>query len=207
MIKIILTLASLSLLVGGFVTVSYAQKTAPSPAIEMIDDTVISKLAKAEEPLEQHDMLRPLTGTWNYTLKYYAEEGADPQISSGTMINDMVLGNRFLSSKTVIVINAGGQTIPYEGWGILGYDSTAKAFTSIWVDTMHTAIINGVGKYSDESRTITQRGKFTHPLLGKEQSYRSEIQFIDDNAYRQSIFITDKSGQEFEIIHLEFNRL
>lgn len=145
-------------------------------------------------------------GTWYYDLKYWAKEGAAPQVSSGTMINEIALGERFLSSKTALILNIGGQNIPYEAVGFLGYDTAKKAYISVWLDTMRTGVMTGEGQYNEEKRTITEKGSFRHPLIEKEQAYRSEVQFIDDNTHKRTIFLIGRSKADFKVIEMEFQR-
>lgn len=200
-------LAAFLVLIGGMIPAGHAQeKRAQTPHIEMLDDAFMDKMVTLAEPTEQHKMLASLAGTWLYTLQFWTDEGAEAQTSSGTMTNEMTLGERFLSGKTALILNIGGQTIPYEGSGILGYDTVHKTFTSSWADSMRTGIMNGTGQYNEQTKTIEEKGRFTHPLLEKEQPYRAELQFVDEETYRRSLFMTGKSGNEFKVLEIEFKK-
>ena len=174
--------------------------------IEKLDDASVKKLQQLAAPTAQHQMLASLAGTWNFTASFWVNENADPQMSGGAMTNEMAVGGRFLSSKTTLILNVGGQNIPYEGWGLLGYDSASNVFTSVWADTLHSGMITGTGKYNEKQKTIEEKGRFTLPLTGKEQSYRSELQREGDDAYRRTIFTTGASGREFKVVDIEFKR-
>ena len=200
-------LLALLILTGGISSHGYAEeKPRITPRLEILDDATMKKLAKLSEPSAQHRTLSSLTGTWDYTLKYWTKEDSDAQTSSGTLTNEMILGDQFLSSKTGLILNIGGQNIPYEGWGILGYDATKNVFTSVWIDTMRTGMMSGSGQYNEERKIIEEKGHFTHPLLEKEQAYRAELQFIDDDTYKRTIFMTGKPRKEFKVLEIEFNR-
>lgn len=183
-----------------------AENTGGIPRVEKLDDTSVKKLRQLAEPTAQHQMLSSLAGTWNYIAAFKPSEDADPQTSAGAMTNEMVVGGRFLSSKTSLILNVGEQNIPYEGWGLLGYDSANGVFTSVWADTMHSNVIEGAGKYNEKQKTIEEKGRFTLPLSGKEQAYRAELQWEGDDAYRRTIYITGASGREFKLVDIEFKR-
>ena len=188
-------------------TPGYAAKKAGNvPHIELLSKATMQKLIEKGSPSEQHQILASLSGIWDYDLKYWSKKGSEPQLSNGTVDNKMVLGDRFLSSKINIILNIGGQSIPYEGWLFLGYDTIKKAYTSILIDTMHTGITEGEGQYNRKTKTLVEKGMFTHPLMDKEHTYRSEIQFTNSNTYKETVFIKDSGGKEFKVLELDFHR-
>ena len=179
---------------------------ATTAKIEMLDDEVMEKLTKAAEPTEQHQLLSALAGRWYYEVRYWTKEGADPQISTGITTNEMILGGRYLLTKTSLILNVGGQNIPYEGHGMLGYNPVENTFTSVWADSMHTGFVTSNGQYNEKSKTIEEKGSFTHPLMAGRQAYRSTLQFTDDGTYKRTFFITGKSGREFKAVEITYER-
>lgn len=69
------------------------------PQVEIIDDSLMEKLAKLQEPSEQQKMLSALAGTWYYTLKYWDKDGAELQISTGIITNEMLVNGRYLLGR------------------------------------------------------------------------------------------------------------
>lgn len=185
-----------------------AQEKAPvkTPHVEMLDEAVITTLEKSTAPTDQHQLLSGLEGSWYYDLKYWDKDGADAQTSSGTMMNKMAVGGLFLQSETTLILNIGGQNIAYEGWGMLGYDTAKKAYTSVWADSMHAGIITGSGTYDEKQNAIDVKGVFHNPLIGKERNYRSVLRFPEDGTYTQSIYIAGDSGKEFKVLEMTFER-
>ncbi|OIN85547.1 MAG: hypothetical protein AUJ12_09030 [Alphaproteobacteria bacterium CG1_02_46_17] len=190
-----------------FISHAYAEeKHVTAPRIEMLGDDTMKKLLQYGESTEQRQMLTSLVGEWDYDLKYWTNKNSEPQFSTGSVVNEMILGDRFLSSKTSVILNIGGQSIPYEGWGVLGYDTTKNAYTSVWVDTLSTGTTVGIGQYNKKTNTLEEKGRFTFPLLKNEQEYRSELELTNDETHKKSIFISDNSGKEFKVLELEFRR-
>jgi hypothetical protein len=205
--KYFTALLAFFVLIGGVVSDGYAEeKIRTAPRVGMLDDATMGKLSKLGAPSEQHHILSALIGAWDYDLKYWEKKDSEPQLSTGTIVNEMILGGRFLSGKTNVILNIGGQNIHYEGWSILGYDTIKKAYTSVLVDTMRTGMITGAAQYNEKLKTLEEKGHFTHPLMDKERAYRSELQFTSDDTHKRTVFITDKSGKEFKVLEIEFRR-
>ena len=176
------------------------------PHISLLNKSTMEDLTRFGAPSEQHRILSSLIGNWDYDLKYWQKKDAEPQISSGSASNEMVMGGRFLSSKANASLNIGGQAIPYEAWHLLGYDTIKKSYTSILIDTMHTGITTSVGQYNEKLKRLEEKGTFTHPLLDKERTYRSELTLEGSDAYKQTIFIFDNVGKEYKVVELSFRR-
>lgn len=176
------------------------------PHVELIDDATMKKILAATEPSEHMRVLSPMIGKWYYELKYWAKKDADPQLSSGLVDNQMMFGGRFLSSQLNLILNIGGQNIHYEGTNFIGYDAVKGVFVTALLDTMHTGIVIGEAQYDEEKKTLQEEGRFTHPLIGKEQDYLSELHFNSEDTYTRTIRITDSAGQEFKMLEIEFRR-
>lgn len=201
--------ASLALLVlaAGVSAESRAEgEAAATPYIEMLDDVTMEKLLPSSELSDQRQLLLPLAGNWYYELKYWTREGAEPQISTGTAKNEIILGGVYLLSRTSLILNVGGQNIPYEIWEMLGYDKSKKTFASVRADSIHDGLVTGDGLYNEKLNVIEEKGNFKSPLDVKARPYRSVLHFADDGTYKRTFFITGKSGKEFQIIEINFER-
>lgn len=183
-----------------------AENKQDTSKIEMLDDAVMQKLVQSGDLLDQHQLLAALAGSWYYELRYWEKSGAEPQISSGIATSDLILDGKYLVTKTTLILNIGGQNIPYAGWGMRGYDDNKKLYSSVWADSMHAGFITGNGPYNEKTNSIEEKGFFKSPLSAKEQPYRSILQFTDDGGYTQTIFINGASSKEFKVIEVSFER-
>jgi len=181
-------------------------KSSPAAQIEMLDKATMDQLSAQMEPSEPHGLLSELAGAWDYELKYRSKRDAKPQLSTGRIEYEPVLGNKFIFGENLAHLNIGGESIPYKSWAILGYDTHKNAYTSVLLDAMRTDISTGTGQYNEKRDVLEETGSFAHPLTGEEKTYRSELQFKDDNTHSQSVFITDGSGKEFKVLEIEFRR-
>jgi hypothetical protein len=93
------------LLIGMAGTLTYAG-TGSAPAQEMIlDARTMEQLVMLSTPGEKHETLTALSGTWYYTAKFWDGNNAEPHVSSGSIANEMILGGRFLLSRTSLLLN------------------------------------------------------------------------------------------------------
>lgn len=195
-------------LTGGILAGFAAEKTEPSPyaRIEILDHAAMEKLAKRGAASEQSHILASLIGEWNYDLRFWAKKGAEPQLSTGSIANEMIFNHRFLFSETNVILNIGGQNIHYKGKGFIGYDTIKNVFQLVWLDSIHTGMTIGTGTYDEKRNVLEEKGHFTNPLLDGEREYRSEIQFTSSESYKITIYLTDSTGQEYKAIEIEFRR-
>lgn len=177
-----------------------------SEQVEMIDKATMDQLAAQMEPSQPHHLLSELAGAWDYELLYRAKRDAKPQVSTGRVEYELVLGDKFLFGENLAHLNIGGESIPYKSWTILGYDTHKNAYTSVLLDAMRSDISTGTGQYNEKLDVLEETGSFTHPLTGEEKAYRSELKFSGGGTHTQSIFIDDGAGEEFKVLEIEFRR-
>lgn len=200
-------LSVLCVLMGGMSSASAEDKPAVTKHIEPLGKATMEKLLQLQEAPEQNHILSPLVGTWHYDLNYWATEDSEPQLSSGVIVNEMVFDNRFLLSKSSVILNIGGENIGHQSWSLLGYDPAKEKFTSSLIDTHHKGMISGTATYNAERKILEEEGSFIHPLTGKEMAYRAELEFTSDDTHKRTIFIADDQGKEFKkIFELQFRR-
>ncbi|MDD3020691.1 MAG: DUF1579 family protein [Alphaproteobacteria bacterium] len=209
---LIVTLTLLSLIIIPSISAISAEKKTSKTfqphksQIELLEQSAIEKLENDGNAAEQSAVLDSLGGEWNFNLKYWSKEGADPQESTGTIVNEMVLDKRFLSGTLSAILNIGGQNIHLNGMLYTGYDTAKKAYTSVWMDSLHTGMIIGTGQYDSKKHILEEKGNFTFPLLDKERRFRSVLEITDDKTHKILIYISGKDGKEYKAIEIDFSR-
>jgi hypothetical protein len=192
------------------ITPACAAKKTPSEATAAprLDESVVRTMIERGRPSETNDakILAQLAGDWYYTAAFWAAPGAEPQRTEGMIKNEMILEDRFLSSTVLGSLNIGGHLMPTKGQGLLGYDNAKKSFTSVWVDTLTTGMMIGAGQYDKKDNAIKETGRFTNPLTGTEEGFRSELQFTGPEKYKRTIFTIDKSGRETKLMEFDYGK-
>lgn len=166
----------------------------------------VKKMTKDAAPSDMHMKIFSMLGTWDYTVTYKTAADAEPQVSTGKISNEIVLGERFLSSKASGVMNVGGHQMPYEGEGLIGYNNIEGKYTSVWADTLGTDIMTGEGVFDEKTNAIVIEGQFTPPLVNQKVKFREEIEFTDSDTHKRTIYTKDASGKEFAILEIVYSK-
>ena len=186
----------------------------PQAAIDADKEAISSKNADYQKMLERGraaekdniEVLSSLVGEWNYTATFWTKPDAEGMRSDGTTTNEMVLNDRFLASNVVGAFNIDGKATPIKGQGMIGYDSTKKAFTSVWADTLSPGMMIGKGIYDAKTKSIKETGQFINPLTGAQEGYSSELIFIDSKTYKKTLFTSGKTGKYTKLMEIEYSK-
>jgi hypothetical protein len=166
--------------------------------------TTMKNMMEYGTPGPMHQMLASWNGTWKGETTMWEYEGAAPQKSTGTAVNNMIMGGKYQSSKH----NGDMMGMPFEGMSVMGYDNATKQFTSSWVDTWSTGIMNMSGFWDASSKTLTLTGKtpdINRP--GKECSFKEVFKVIDDNTQIMEMYGPDpKTGKEYKMMEIKMSR-
>ena len=171
---------------------------------EDMDKRKSEAMAKWHEyamPGEGHKVMEQLVGNWDYSLQYWSSHNTPPEESTGTNDVKWILGNRFLE------MNVKGTSMgqPFEGMGILGYDNAKKEYVNTWIDTMGTGMMNATGSYDAETKTMTEKGKYTDPATG-EQSFKGVTKFIDKDNFTYEMYISLPGGEEIRVMKINYTK-
>src|ERR1043165_7932011 len=97
---------------------------------------------KASTPGDAHKKLDNMVGTWDVTVKSWMAPGEPPMESTGTAMNQWVLGGRWMEEK----FTGSFMGMPFQGIGYTGYDNIKKQYVGTWMDNMTTAMMGSRGK-------------------------------------------------------------
>ena len=201
----------LILILGGCALT--AQPPAPSaptspPARPVNGPDAQSTVEPRSQPGLGQKFLERMAGEWTVTKTFYARTGKAFTVSPGTCTQRMIHGGRFLQSDFVFRPSAGREGEPdTTGTGLIGYDATSKAFTSIWIDSRSTrfSIRQGEGDFDGKQIVLQARG--IGPGAGPERRSRS-VSILEDGdrrlIHRQ---YSDEPGAEPRLVmQLEMTR-
>jgi hypothetical protein len=135
-------------------------------------------------------------------MAFWSSPNAKPETSTGTSSISWVLGQRFLQEK--FSGTAGGDS--FEGMGIMGYDNASKVFKTVWVDSLNTAMAMAAGRFFAERNTFELTSQLYDPLLSREKTVRSTIQFTSNDSYIFSMIDESPEGREFKSLEMEYTR-
>ena len=110
-------------------------------------------------PGDVHKMLAKDDGEWNEEITLWMAPGAPPTKRPATVTNRMIMGGRYQESRHT----GNFMGMPFERFGLVGYDNAKKIFVSSWVDNMGTGMMFVEGKWDNQTKTIHFTGKSTDP--------------------------------------------
>lgn len=120
----------LRLLAGlGLIAAAVAVAQSPQPPKKDPQSTVEPRSA----PGEGQKFLARFVGTWEVKKTFHPRTG-DPATQTGTCVQEMTHGGRFLKSEFTFEKDGEKTT----GTGTIGYDAETKKFTSTWIDSRST---------------------------------------------------------------------
>ena len=186
------TLIICTFLLMGFTVQVFAQAN---------QDSAMKAWMSYMTPGDMHKMLAKDDGQWNEEVTLWMAPGAPPTKSTATVTNKMIMGGRYQESKHTGTMMG----MPFEGYGLVGYDNARKVFVSSWIDNMGTGIMFMEGKWDEKTKTINFTGKATDALTGKEIAVRETFVLIDPNKQKMEMFMT-QDGKEHKSMEIVFTR-
>ena len=149
---------------------------------------VYKKLAIPGAP---HKALASMAGIWDAKSKYSMEPDQPAVESTGTCVQKMILGGRYLQQEHT------GEMMgsPFNGINLIGYDNHTKKYVSTWIDSMSTGIYYFEGTASADGKVITQECQYDDPVKGP-MVWRSVTRLVDDHTVVYEMYGIDKEGKE-----------
>jgi len=161
---------------------------------------------KLAAPSVEHDRLAALAGEWTADIKVWMKPGDSPMVFTGTTVNEMVLGGRFLISKAV----SGEGAMYTETLTILGFDRRYGHYTAVCYDTWGTYYITADGPYDQAANTITLSGEEVDPVMKITQKYEFDCKLAGPDEYVWSIVFKNPEftggAPEFKMVEIVHKR-
>ena len=185
----------------AFTSTDHDRAGSHGQSMDAATQAMMAKWQAYASPNDNHRVLDPLVGTWGYVVKWWMTPDSQPETSKGTSETTWMMGGRYL--RHTATGTSLGQ--PFEGMGLTGFDNGRKTYQTIWIDNMGTGMMIGEGTYDPGTKTLTDRGRFTDPMVG-QRSYRGVITFVDDVHYRYELYVADENGKEFRMMEIVYTR-
>ncbi|MEN8150506.1 MAG: DUF1579 domain-containing protein [Planctomycetota bacterium] len=172
------TLAALALVIATAVVTSHAVSQ-EDPIQPPSEAEMMKRWAETMKVGTPHKWLAKLAGNWTTETTFWmGGPGSEPMKMNGTAEYGMILGGRFLETKTEG--NFGGQ--PWSAVGLIGYDNFEKRFVSTWADSGGTGIAMLHGHGNRDGKTIRLYGAMNEPTMDMVGKYaRFDWTLVDED--------------------------
>ena len=172
------------------------------PEAEADTESLVDTWARHAMPGEHHRVLARMLGSWNMAIEYRMNADAPVVTSEGTCQRKWILGKRFVLEE----FDGGSLALPFQGLAIYGYDSFEGKYTSVWVDTMNTAITTSVGTCQEPCQVVDFVGRHGDPWTGTKRPSRGVTRFVNDNEHVLELYEPGSDGKEFKILQIVYTR-
>lgn len=125
----------------------------------MTPEQMMAMMKEWAAPVEAHEHLTGMAGTWDCTTKFWMGPG-DPIVGTGTTQSEAVLGGRFITQHFTMEDFMG---MPFEGMGAVGYDKGKGKYVNVWMDNFGTGFMTMEGEFDEKSKTMTWTGNAAYP--------------------------------------------
>jgi hypothetical protein len=157
-------------------------------------------------PGPEHERLAALEGEWDLMVRFWSAAGAEPVSGTGRAVNRMILGGRFLETRTEG--SFAGQ--PIASLMVLGFDRRAERYTSVGFDTWGTYYVTAAGGFDAAENAIVMDGTDDDPVLGHTQRYRMVLRPESADRYAFEIWFSDAAhaggGDPLKVYEAVFTR-
>ncbi len=171
----------------------------PSQMQEMMDAWM-----KFAAPREQHQEMMTQAGKWNTKLKTWMEgPEAPPTEATGVATMKATLGGRWLMEKHVSEMMG----MPFEGFGVFGYDNYNEQYVGVWVDNMSTAMYLAHGTANEAGDVITMEGLMDEPMTGeRDKVFRWVIRLLSEDKHIMEIHDLTLPESNTRVMEITYER-
>ncbi len=174
-------------------------KASPEDAKEQMDAWL-----KLAAPGEAHKRLEPMIGMFKSETTMWMDPSQPAQTSLGTMNNSWILGGRFVKSECKSEM-AG---MPFEGFGLMGYDNASKHYVGSWCDTFGTMLLTyDDGTVDASGKTISTSMTMDDPVAGHKVKMRGVTTIESKDRHTYEMFVPGPDGKEFKNLSIVYTRM
>jgi hypothetical protein len=155
------------------------------------------------KPGPSHKLLASFVGDWDVTVTFWSNPEASGESSSGKSKISWILGDRFLQEQFSGTVGGG----EYQGLGIMGYDNGSRAFKTVWVDSLNTALTTSSGRYQPDTSTFLFESQLYDPLASGVKTIQSQLQVNSPNSYTFTMTDTSPEGKRFTSLEMRYRRI
>jgi len=167
-------------------------------------DEMMAAWMKANATNEHHAVLARQAGTWKTKSKFRPDPDAPWMESEAVSEMKMVMGGKFL------IEHISGDMMPdvkWEGMGITGYDNMKQKYTSVWIDSMSTAIMTSLGTIDESKKVITFHGTADDPMTGKmDKPVKTILRMINDGKMVVEMYEKNDDGDWYRSLEVVYTK-
>ena len=159
------------------------------------------------QPNARHQELAALAGRWTLEITYRMG-GGQAITATGTTVNRMILGGRFLVSESSSAPPPGAPAgTAIETMRIYGYDRRINQFTIIELDSMGTYWVSATGEKKES--TILMSGESLDDHGGKPEMRKFDmvLRVVDPDTYVTEVIFKFQGRPDLKLVEALYRRV
>jgi hypothetical protein len=153
---------------------------------------------------DKHALFEPFVGSFRATVKLWMGDADEPMATTGTMVNRLDLGGRYLHQHYT-GDQVDGPYPHFEGRGYWGYNTLAQRFEGFWIDNASTIMMTEAGRVDDDGKVWTMTSELPHPDGGTVMR-TTLIKLEDNDHHTMESFMRGPDGVEKKTMEIEYVR-
>jgi hypothetical protein len=118
-----------------------------------------------------------------------------------------MMGGRFTRGETKATFDMGEGPMPFEGFGIYGFNNTTGEFECTWCDSFGTMMMHFTGKMSEDGKVLTWNSKFIDPMTNKDSWMRMTETWSGPDTMTLAMFGPGFDGKEMQMMQIDYTRV
>ena len=159
-------------------------------------------MAKLAAPGSHHESLAKRVGKWNSKGTFWMEPGADPIVAEGVAEISPFLDGRFILTD----YKGDFMGMPFQGYGLDGYDNGTQKHIGLWVDNMGTMMMTYEGSCEQDGKVTTNFSEFKDPASGMDMKMKGVTILENDDKITYEAFVQLPDGNEFKVMEIVYTR-
>lgn len=148
--------------------------------------------APASGPVSAHAALALFTGDWDKEITVDASPATAPVTATGTMVNELILGGRFLQMRQISGV---------EGLVLLGFDDRVGKYTLHAIGSNGNFAVNAQGEFREEDKSLVFDGVDVDPVQRTQLPFRFVYRSTGVDSYERELHFQFEEGVWTRYVH------
>jgi len=171
------------------------------PQVDMAE--MMARMREFTAPGEAHTLLERFIGDWDTALQVSMAAGGAASPEQGTATFSWLMEGRWLSHES----RGAMMGMPFESFGILGYDRFKKSYVSVFVGTLDTAMLTAEGDMDPGGKALISYGTMDEYLTGEHDKMVKYVwRFVDDDTMVFEIHDLPIGEENTKVVQITYKR-
>lgn len=194
-------------ILSGFICVfalaaagSAQEPAAPAPDAQM--QAMMAAMEKFGTPGPEHEPLTEMVGDWDMVATIWMDPAAPGETVKGTYSQRAILGGRYIQFDT----KGAMMGMPYDGYGITGYDRYNKKYMTLWLDNFGTGFYLTAGSADASGKVRTETGEWDDYFSGGTMKVKMVYTTLGKDKFTMEMFTLQPDGKETRTMEATYTR-